>query len=186
MLTHKQQSFLATLWLNDQPINTLDTLTGKAAWVNRLGGAGVLPQLASTVRNDSHMLSCQAGISKKPMLFYFRQTPAGYRLYVREPGDHFGKGVWVHDHSHLGVVSTDQNDPSAFALRSSEGQIVSLSDLAGDEHQITLTHNGLSVSKGRRSNSPYEYLKTRGDLSTVWTLKVLERSVPWLSSPYEI
>ncbi|HWD32312.1 MAG TPA: hypothetical protein VG536_12080 [Pseudomonas sp.] len=186
MLTHRQQSFLATLWLNDQPIHTLDTLLGKPAWVNWFGGPGVLPQLASTMRNDSHMLSCQAGVTNKAMLFYFRQAPAGYRLYVREPGDHFGKGVWVYDHSHLGLVSPDNKDPSAFELRSPEGEIISLSDMTGDEQQITLTHKGVSISRGTRSSSPFEYLTTRNDLPQVWTLKLLQRSVPWLSSPYEL
>ncbi|MBD1597993.1 hypothetical protein [Pseudomonas typographi] len=105
MPTHRQQSFLATLWLKNRPVNTLGTLLGKPAWVNWLGNVPVtVPHIVGTVRDDSAMLSCQAGITQAALTLYFRHTPGGYQLYVREPGAYFGQGVVIHGHAHLGVL----------------------------------------------------------------------------------
>lgn len=185
MYTHRQQSFLGTLWQGDYPVNTLDNLIGKAAWVNWFGGAGVLPGLASTVRDDSHMLSCQAAVRGRPMLFYFRHSPQGYRLYVREPGKYYGKAVRVYDHAHLGVAALDHQAPSAFTLTSLGGDLVALADLDKNSHQIRLLQGGAAVARAGRQNSAYGYLAMKGEHTETWVLRIHQRNVPWLSTPYE-
>ena len=185
MYTHRQQSFLGTLWQGKYPVNTLDNLTGKAAWVNWFGGAGVLPGLASTVRDDSHMLSCQASAHGRPMLFYFRHSPQGYRLYVREPGKYYGRGVWVYGHSHLGVVDLERQEPSAFTLTSPDGSLVALADLEQNSHPVRLLQGGAAVARAGRHGSAYGYLAAKGDHAEDWVLRIHQRNVPWLSTPYE-
>ncbi|WP_263260238.1 hypothetical protein [Pseudomonas sp. RIT-PI-S] len=186
MTTHRQQSFLATLWLNDRPINTLATLLGKPAWVNRVGDVPVtVPHLASTVRNDSAMLSCQSGVVQAAMTFYFRHTSEGYRLYVREPGEHFGKAVVAHHDKCLGLAPTDKHTPSLFTLHRPGGEPVTLRDLLADTHLVTLSSDGAGISPSRRANTSHQYLAARSKAPQVWFLKIAERSVPWLSSPDE-
>ncbi|MDF0730046.1 hypothetical protein P0Y43_04790 [Pseudomonas entomophila] len=185
MPTHRQQSFLATLWLGQRPLHSLDALLGKKAWVNWFGGAGVLPQLVSTVRDDSHLLSCQAGVSDQAMLLYFRHTPTGYRLYVREKGQHFGKGVKLTNDGYLGAFSSETSAPSALELRTPQGQRVSLSDLDADTHPVTLFHDGASIRRRRVEGLPYEYVGTDKGEPQTWNLHINSRNVPWLNAPYE-
>lgn len=186
MPTHRQQSFLGTLWLRNYPVSTLDVIAGEPVWINTLGGAGILPGLVSTVRNDSSMLSCHPSVNCAPMVFYFRHTSEGYRLYVRETGDHFGKGVVVHDHKHLGVQQTDRYDPSLFTLKGPDGRALELSELTSDFHSVMLIHGESGISRSRRSNSTYEYLAAKDQAPHIWLLRILERNVPWLSSPDEV
>ncbi|AIZ34185.1 hypothetical protein ACE1YR_05695 [Pseudomonas sp. K1(2024)] len=186
MLTDRQQSFLATLHLQDRPLNTLDALLGKPAWVNWFGGASTLPQLASTVRNDSSMLSCQPGVGDQAVLLYFRYSEGGYRLYSRTPGEHFGKGVWLHGHGHLGLVSTRKQAPTTLRLQTLQGDALALSELAGSQHPVWLITEQGHVHPRQRLPSPFEYLGGQGQTPLTWSMTVIEREVPWLSSPDEV
>jgi hypothetical protein len=186
MPTHRQQSFLARLWRNQYPVHTLDALEGKPVWVHRLGTP--LPpgtSLASTVRNDSAMLGCHPGVVQTGMTFYFRHTAGGYRLYAREPGKHFGKGVYLDNSRHLGLRPTDQYDPSTFDLYSLAGTPLGLMDLKGNTHRITLACHGAAVAPALRASSRYHYLAATGAPAQPWHLQVLERNVPWVSTPDE-
>lgn len=180
MSTPRQQSFLATLWLRNRPVNTLGALLGKPAWVTTFYAPSV-----SKPRDDSAMLSCQPGTTETAMLFYFRHTDTGYRLYVREPGAHFGQGVVVQDGGCLGVVATTRQEPSVFELRTPDGQAVTLADLDSDLSLVALAHGGASVSRARRAKSAYEYLAVDNKDAQVWVMKIAERNVPWLSNPDE-
>ncbi|MBJ9976764.1 hypothetical protein IAE35_10460 [Pseudomonas sp. S75] len=184
MPTFRQQSFLATLRLGAHPVHTLEALTGAAVWVNWFGGAGLLPGLTSTVRNDSHLLGCQASPDTSPLLLYFRLSPKGYRLYVREPGKHFGHGVRLFERF-LGVAALDTQDPQPLILKDDAGKVVSLMDLEGDEQRLTFECAGAAVTLGQRTNSPHRYLAQGGAVPARWTLSIVERNVPWLSQPYE-
>jgi hypothetical protein len=185
MPTHRQQSFLATLWAGNRPVNTLDNLIGKPAWVNWLGVPLTAPHVVGTMRDDSAMLSCHRGESQHAMTLYFRHTADGYRLYVREPGKHFGKGVVAQDGAYLGVKPTPLAAPSLFALRRANGKAASFSELPTDTNLITLACNGAAISRCRRVNSTYEYLAAKNETAQLWVLKILERNVPWLSSSDE-
>lgn len=186
MLTHRQQSFIATLWLGDRPVNTLGTLLGKPAWVNWLGLPITAPHLVGTIRNDSAMLSCQVGVTDKAMKFYFRHTVDGYRLYVREPGDHFGKAVVTYDDVYLGLMPSDVRASSPFGLCKPNGSPASYADLITDTNLVGLIYNGRRVGWSRRPKSPFEYLAARGKNDHLWVLRLSERNVPWLNSPDEV
>lgn len=186
MPTPRQQSFLATLWLSQQqPVHTLAALAGKPVWVDKLGVPAVGPTLASTVRNDSAMLGCHAGATADAMLFYFRHTPEGYRLYVREPGEDFGKGVFADASGYLGVQEIGEHSPSGVDLRSPAGQSLSLVDLAEDTAPVTLACNGAPISRTSRATQRYHYLWAGHAPAQVWWLKIVKRDVPWLNSPHE-
>lgn len=187
MPTHRQQSFLATLWRDHYPVHTLDALEGKPVWVHKIGTA--LPpgsSLASTVRNDSAMLGCHPGVTGAAMVFYFRHKPGGYRLYAREPGRHFGKGVYLDKRGYLGLQPTDRYDPTPFGLYSLTGAPLSLQALEGDTHTLTLACKGAPVAPAWRANNRYHYLATTNAPAQPWRLRILERQVPWVSNPDEI
>ncbi|WP_342650495.1 hypothetical protein [Pseudomonas sp. REB1044] len=186
MLSHRQQSFLATLHLQDRPLNTLDALLGKPAWVNWFGNASTLPQLVSTVRNDSSMLSCQPGVGNDAVLLYFRHSPGGYRLYSRTPGEHFGKGVRLYGHGHLGLGSVTQHEPCLLTLQTPQGGAVMLDRWVGPRHPVVLSTEQGHVHPRRRPSSAFEYLSGQGLTPLTWTLTLIEREVPWLDSPQEV
>lgn len=185
MLTHREQSFIATLWLGKRPVNALDTLLGKPAWVNWLGIPVTAPHIVGTVRNDSAMLSCQAGTTVQAMRFYFRHTVQGYQLYVREPGDHFGKALVTYDDGYLGLMPAAASPPITLALRKPNDSPASYADLVTNTNLIGLAYSGRPIGRSRRRNSPFEYLAAKGTTAQLWVLKILERNVPWLSSPDE-
>lgn len=184
MPTHRQQSFIGTLTLQGTPLHTLDTLLGKPAWVNWFGGGGVLPGLVSTVRNDSHFLSCQPGVTDTPIALYFRHTESGYALYVREPGRHFGKGVCLFG-DYLGLGATADRSPSVLTLENAAGVPFGPPDLSSDTQAVRLALNGRYMTPVTRQNTHHLYLAFASDLASYWTLKILERNVPWLSTPDE-
>lgn len=184
MSTHRQQSFIGTLTLQGMPLHTLDTLLGKPAWINWLGGAGTLPGLTSTVRNDSHFLSCQPGMIDTPIILYFRHTASGYALYVREPGRHFGKGVCLFG-DYLGLGATTIMPPSVLTLEDSDGTPVGLHALSSDSLAVRLALNGKYMVPVARKNTRNLYLSFAQETAPCWTLNIRERNVPWLSSPDE-
>lgn len=186
MPTHRQQSFIATLWLGNQPVNTLGTLLGKPAWVNWLGLPVTAPYLVGTIRNDSAMLSCQAGLTHQAMRFYFRHTRSGYNLYVREPGEHFGKALVAYDDVYLGLMASTVNTPSPLTLRKLNGSPASYTDLVTGVNLVGLAFNGRRIGRSHRRNSAFEYLAAKDNSTQLWILKVLERNVPWLNSPDEV
>jgi hypothetical protein len=186
MLTHRQQSFIATLWFGNRPVNTLGTLLGKPAWVNWLGPAVTAPYLVGTIRNDSAMLSCQAGLTHQAMKFYFRHTRSGYNLYVRAPGEHFGKALVAYDDVYLGLMASAVNNPSSLTLCKPNGSPASYADLLTGMNLVGLAFNGRRIGRSRRRNSPFEYLAAKENSTQLWILKVLEHNVPWLSSPNEV
>jgi hypothetical protein len=157
---------------------------GEPAWVDWFGGAGILPQLASTVRNDSHLLSCQPGKTDTPILLYFRHTPSGYSLYVREPGNHFGKRVCLFG-DYLGLGTAATQPPCLLTLESDTGAPFGLADLSTDRHVIRLALDGQYVAPVTRRGAPHLYLSFKKETTCCWMLKILERNVPWLSTPDE-
>lgn len=186
MPTHRQQSFIATLWFGNQPVNTLGTLLGKPAWVNWLGVPLTAPHFVGTIRDDSAMLSCQPGNTDRAILLYFRHTDEGYSLYVREPGDYFGKAVVTQDGGYLGLMPPADHRPSPFTLLKPDGNPAHYADLASDINVIGLAMDGQHVSRSYRPNSSFEYLAARDKTVKLWVLKILKRNVPWLSSPNEV
>ncbi|WP_459207745.1 hypothetical protein ACSMEV_06765 [Pseudomonas sp. MLB6B] len=185
MPTPRQLSFLGTLSLNTHPVHTLASLHGAPVWVNRLGGAGVLPGLASTVRNDSNLLGCQASEHATPLLLYFRHTESGYRLYVREPGEHFGKGIKLIDDLYLSLGSTYECNPQPVTLKTLDGQGVDMDGLADDTHSVQLEAGGKPIVLGKRSYSRHTYLTRAEGTPLPWTLMIVQRNVPWVSQPDE-
>ncbi|MFS0828835.1 hypothetical protein [Pseudomonas phoenicis] len=185
MPTPRQLSFLATLSLNAHPVQTLESLHGAPVWINRLGGAGVLPGLVSTVRNDSHLLGCRANEQVAPLLFYCRHTPSGYHLYVREPGKHFGKGIKRIDGAYLGLGCVHEPNPQPITLETPGGQNVDLRDLPHDTHPVSLKAGDRPIALGRRNHSPHTYLTLSAGAPLLWTLKIVARNVPWVSQPDE-
>jgi len=185
MPTPRQLSFLGNLSLGAHPVHTLESLHGSPVWVNRLGGAGVLPGLASTVRNDLNLLGCQPSEHAAPLLLYFRQTESGYRLYVREPGKHFGKGIKLVDGIYLSLGSTYESNPQPVMLKTPDGQDVDLDGLPDDAHSVMLEAGGKPIVLGRRSYSQHTYLTRAEGTPLPWTLTIVARSVPWVSQPDE-
>jgi hypothetical protein len=184
MPTHRQQSFIGTLTLQGTPLHALDTLLGKPAWVNWFGGGGVLPGLVSTVRNDSHFLSCQPGVTDTPIALYFRHTESGYALYVREPGRHFGKGGCLFG-DYLGLGATADRSPSVLTLETVAGAPTGLPDLSVDTQAVRLALNGRYIAPVARRNTANLYLSFAPGAAPHWTLTIQERNVPWLSTPDE-
>lgn len=188
MPTVKQQSFVGALWLNGQPLNTLSALLGKAAWANRLPSlAGLAPHLASTVRNDSHLLSCQAGVTPKPMAFYFQWTTEGYQLYVRSPGKYFSRGVALDEGGFLGVLPADQRAPALLELNCLSERPFDPTDVSASQYAIKLSTEGAAITPRRRAHSGYQYLGVEHPNAQIWKLLIIERNVsaPWLSEPGE-
>lgn len=184
MPTVKQQSFIGALWLNERPLNTLDALLGKAAWANRLPSLATLaPHLASTVRNDSHLLSCQAGVTHRPMAFYFQWSDQGYELYVRSPGKYFSRGLALDEAGFLGVMPVAQRPPALLSIHLWNGEPVATADTSSAFWVVTLAIAGEPITPCRRPYAGYQYLSPKPSAARPWKLRILERNViaPWLS-----
>ncbi len=120
------------------------------------------------------------------MVLYFRHKPGGYRLYTREPGKHFGKGVYLDKGGYLGLQPTDRYDPTLFSLHSLTGTTLSLQDLDGDTHTLILACDGAPIATARRASNRYHYLAATNAPAQPWRLQILEREVPWISTPDEV
>ncbi|WP_166357872.1 hypothetical protein [Pseudomonas akapageensis] len=193
MTTHRQNSFIAQIGTTSTPVNFLDALLGRPAkYTYKIGGGGVSTLLSRQV-DDSHLLGSQpitASPAPPALTLYFRLTNAGYVLYVRTPGPHFGKGIFLDNSGAAGAFAVDRQDPTPFNLVTSDGQRVTLENLTSNTVGIQLEHKGTQIKlhRFRKGNSPYHYLAASSSSSVPFTfpLEILERNAPYLSHPDEV
>jgi len=156
MFDHVAHSFIATLQFEENPINTLDSMTTgpvvltslKGGPVHSIEGAFTLAVLDGSDEDWRHskeigLITFDKGAQPEPLKLYFRHGDSGYRIYVRS-GDHFGEGVFVTDEGLVNVQPIEDKDPTLWVVTDAQtDEAFDLTQSEDNQREIQLvTDNG--------------------------------------------
>jgi len=190
MITDRQNSFIATLELDDQHVDFLGQLHGTPALRNDRTFSGGFFTGAPTVRDDSHLLGCRPAQEialHAPLTVYFRCTDDYYHLYIRSHSTYTGHCISKSAQKVLGAYLPDDGDTTSFNLMSLENRIVTLQEMKGGIQRVRLkARNSKAIGIIRRKGAPYLYLSELDGEGVVFKLRIIERNASFLSNPDEI
>ena len=188
MYSHRQQSFIAQLSAPGAHLNFLDVLLGHPARIPLAGSGGSVFSGRFSERDDSHLLGhLPVENAPPPPTLYFRHFEEGYYLYVRTPGNHFGKGISRGRHGEIGAYPTQTLAPACFELLGPNGALI-LSDIPVNAFHCVLREraSGMCLHRHKRFDAAHTYVFAKRDERMRLTLNILERNAAWLSDPDEI
>lgn len=194
MADHQALSFTATLLVNGHPLTILseategtirvahpDTNLGLMDVTHALGVLSTPDDAWDDAREAGHVDFHVTG-DVAPVLFYFRHTPEGYRLYIRG-GEHDGQGVFKSKYGVAMVSPIEGSDPTPWQMRNPHTQHpLDLAGMAVDFFIINLAcaASGQSLATHLIANGEGGYLITlRSKPATSLRLNITERGVDW-------
>ena len=190
MITDRQNSFIATLELDDKYVDFLGQLHGTPALRNDKTFSGGFFTGTPTVRDDSHLLGCRPAQEialHAPLTVYFRCTDDYYHLYIRSHPTYTGHCISKSAQKVLGAYLPDGGATTSFNLMSLEGRIVTLQEMRGGIQHVRLkARHSQAIGIIRRKGAPYHYLAEIDDEGVIFKLRIIERNASFLSNPDEI
>lgn len=190
MLTHRQQSFIATLKEPGDSVHFLGALLGKPARVKRGALGGGIFTGAIQHRDDSHFLGFVEGQAAKadtPLTLYFRHHDEGFRLYVRSPGPYHGRGIARADDNTIGAFIIGERNPGLFQIDHFTGVPLTVDHLHADIVPVVLrADNGNHLHLQRLHDSPHTYVAATGGEPMPFHLHVHETNAAYLNEPDEV
>ncbi|RON56039.1 hypothetical protein [Pseudomonas frederiksbergensis] len=180
MSTFITNSFIATLEIPGQHLNLLNTLYGGPAMATELLGSGGFFTGRPQQRDDSHLLGyrSKAEVSAiEPLQLFFLGSQGGYAIFTLDGSGHLHSCISKNRVNLLGAVAADSGERTLFNMTNDQGRIITLDDLAGDKHLITLkTEDEKHIGGLTLKGSNYHYLSEVSDnYKMTFELKILER-----------
>ncbi|MGH2422540.1 hypothetical protein EJ576_17180 [Pseudomonas sp. C 49-2] len=166
MSTNRQKSFIAELATNMGHLH--------------------FPQLTSGGEDASNVLCIDPDKTRASVKFYFRCTNNFYHLYLRTPGNYYGKILGVDNGGR--VIATNNNAAATFNLIDAKNRIVTLDDLAADKQTLRIRNTRVIATLSRMNRPGRGYLihGLGGGVRLDFYLNILERNSAYLDSPDEV
>jgi hypothetical protein len=188
--TNRQKSFIATLELDHQHIDSLGSLHGTPALRNDSSFSGGFFTGAPRLQDDSHLFGhrpVQEVYNPVPLTIYFRCTDDYYHLYIRSHTTYTGHCVSKDSAGFLGAFLPAGSDTTSFNLLSLKNRIITLEDMGSDIQRLRLkVRHSKPISNFRRRGAPYSYLAEIDGQGLVFKLRIIERNASFLSDPDEV
>ncbi|WP_460140874.1 hypothetical protein [Pseudomonas sp. S2_E01] len=187
MTTDRQKSFIATLNVDDKQMHFLDMFHGEPVYIVNPNFSGGVFTGRPRKLDHSHFLALRPNTSAPPDLsltLYFRHAHYGYTLYIRTPGQHFGKCL-SHDNNLIGAFPP--GEASLFHLVDTLNSTINLDHIQADETTIFLRLKNSGLIHAQSSHhSRHVFIGNKGGLPLPFKLKILERNAPYINHPDEV
>ena len=173
------RSFEATLSLPDSHVNLLEMLHGKPALATVSSFSGGFFTGRPQTLDHSHLLGMRAhgqNAAAQPLRLDFRATQEGYKLLIKNPGEHYNKLIGKRWLEVFGVIDSNIDHATAVTLIDHQSNVITRDDIKTRHTSVSLmtAHNkyigGLKVR-----GSPYLYLAETEQKSRItFILSILE------------
>ncbi|MEX3773953.1 hypothetical protein [Pseudomonas sp. MYb118] len=187
MSTDRQKSFIATLSVDNRHLHFLDVFHGEPVYITNPHFSGGAFTGRPRKVDYSHFLSLRAKTSappEVPLTIYFRHADYGYTLYIRTPGQHYGKCL-SHERDLVGAFPP--GEASLFDLLNFQNSSINLDHIKEDETTVFLKLKKTGVLHVQNShNSKHLFIGNTGGLPLPFKLKILERNAPYINHPDEV
>ena len=158
----RTHSFEATLSLPDTHVNLLEMLHGKPALATVSSFSGGFFTGRPQTLDHSHLLGMRPhgqGAAAQPLRLDFRATQAGYRLFIKNPGEHYNKLIGKRWLEVLGVTDSHIDNPTVVTLINHQDNIITRADIKARHTPVSLmTANNKYIGGLKVRGSPYLYL----------------------------
>ncbi|WP_445180849.1 hypothetical protein [Pseudomonas sp. McL0111] len=190
MSINRQNSFIATLQVDNQHLDLLENLySGPIKRTTSLFSGGFYAGAASVI-DDSHLLGLRTRkqlTNITPGKLYFRCTEDYYTLKILTPGTYANHYFSKDESGVLGAFPPAGGDTTSFNLLDMNNNIITRDDLRRDTQRIRLkARNAGQISALRRRGAPYTYLADIKSNGLVFDLRISERNVPYPNDPDDI
>jgi len=173
-------SFNATLRLFDTQVNLLEELHGKPALASVSSFSGGFFTGRPQTLDHSKLLGMRPngqGATAQPLRLHFSSTANGYRLYIRNRGEHYNKLIGTRWLEVLGVNEPDIDNPTTFTLIDHQNKAVTRDNISAPHAPISLmTVNKKYIGGLKVRGSPYIYLAETEEQSRItFILSILDK-----------
>ncbi|POA19021.1 hypothetical protein C1886_14390 [Pseudomonas sp. FW300-N1A1] len=167
----------------DHKLNFLEALHGKPALATvSMFSGGFFTGKPQTHDHSSMLGICpnERGSAAAPLKLYFRHTPNGYVLAIKNTGEYYNQFISESWLEILGAVKSTIEDLTVFTLIDHQNKPITLDNLQANHSPISLmTEDKRYVGGIKVKGSPYVYLGNTKERSKItFILSVLERKVP--------
>ncbi|TWC11223.1 MULTISPECIES: hypothetical protein [unclassified Pseudomonas] len=172
-------SFEATLSLPDTHVNLLEMLHGKPALATVSSFSGGFFTGRPQTLDHSHLLGMRShgeGAVAQPLRLDFRATQEGYRLCIKNPGEHYNKLIGKRWLEVFGVTHSPIDTPTAVTLIDRHDNVITRADIKARHTPVSLmTTNNKYIGGLKVRGSPYLYLAETEQKSRItFILSILE------------
>ncbi|SFY33726.1 hypothetical protein SAMN03159390_05100 [Pseudomonas sp. NFACC49-2] len=173
-------SFDATLRLPDNHVNLLEVLHGKPALASVSSFSGGFFTGRPQTLDHSSLLGLRAnaeGAAPRPLRLHFSATADGYRLHIRNRGEHYNKLIGIRWLEVLGVNDPNIDTPTAFTLIDHQDTVITRADINARHLPVSLmTANKKYIGGMKVRGSPYIYLAETEEKSRItFILSVVDK-----------
>ncbi|MBZ9781309.1 hypothetical protein K9857_07035 [Pseudomonas sp. REP124] len=187
MSTDRQKSFIANLSVDDRQLHFLEAFNGGPVYVAKpLFSGGVFTGRPPRI-DHSHFLALRTHTSADPidlLTIYFRHTSHGYTLYIRTPGQYYGKCLGS-DKGKIGALRSEES--STFNLINKDHCPINLDCIEEDTTTIFLqVKNSGLIHAHNVHDSGHTYIGDKGGTPLSFKLNILQRNAPYINHPDEV
>lgn len=186
MSTDRQKSFVATVGVNGKQLHFLDAFHGEPVYVaTRLFSGGFFTGRPQKI-DHSHFLALRSNTPvplKSLLTLYFRHSNHGYTLYIRTPGQHYGKCLSYDG----GLIGAFRPSKAATFQLLHNCAIINLDDIKQDTNTVFLQVKDSGLIHAHNTHeSEHTYIADKGGIPLPFNLNILERNAPYINHPDEV
>ncbi|MNO93557.1 hypothetical protein D3C76_851600 [compost metagenome] len=181
MSTDRQKSFIAELSTNFGHLH-FPRLTHNKQVASRIYNG----LYTSPARDISNYLFTQRKTPHITLRFYFRCTRNHYHIYIRTPGDYYGKILGMNEDYIISAVGDE--DAINFNLLDKNYKVITLDDIPSNKISLHIqtTHDRWLTSNGAYRTDEGIGVSASGGILLTFHLNIIERNASFIDNPDEV